>query len=101
MDRFAAGMTARGPTFEADRTTWTGSLHIVDLASPEAAEEFVRDEPYERAGLFREHVVRRFKNLLGRTMWEFPGESPDPRFFVIAHLRGEALPAADFKALPR
>jgi uncharacterized protein YciI len=90
MDRFADGMIARGPTLGADRATWTGSLHIVDLPSADAAREFVEREPYNRAGLFGEHVIRRFKNLLGRTMWEFPGEPVEPRFFVIAQLRDEA-----------
>jgi hypothetical protein len=86
MDGFAAGMTARGPTLGADRATWTGSLHIVDLPNVDAAREFVENEPYNRAGLFERHLIRRFKNLLARTMWEFPEESVDPRFLVIAHL---------------
>jgi uncharacterized protein len=92
MDRFAAGMTARGPTLGPDRETWTGSLHIVDLPTPDAAREFVENEPYNRAGLFEHHTIRRFKNLLGRTMWEFPNGSGEPRFLVIA---------ADAPALPR
>ena len=83
MDRFAEGMTARGPTLAADRETWTGSMHILDLPSAAAAREFVDREPYNRAGLFAHHVIRRFRNLLGRTMWEFPGGSDDPRFLVI------------------
>jgi uncharacterized protein len=106
MDRFADGMIARGPTLAADRATWTGSVHMVNLASAEAAREFVEREPYNCAGLFEHHMIRRFKNLLGRTMWEFPGGSVEPRFFVIAHLRAEAaedaptvLPA-DLTALP-
>ena len=107
MDRFAAGMIARGPTLAADRTTWTGSLHIVDLPSADAAREFVEREPYNRAGLFQEHVVRRFENLLGRTMWQCPHESVDPRFFVIANLRARAgehsppVSRADFPTLPQ
>jgi len=84
MDGFADGMIARGPTLAADRATWTGSLHILDLPSPEAAREFVEREPYNRAGLFERHLVRRFYNLLGRTMWEFPGEADEPRFLVIS-----------------
>jgi uncharacterized protein len=92
MDRFAGGMTARGPTLGRDRETWTGSIHIVDLPSADAAREFVEQEPYNRAGLFEHHMIRRFKNLLGRTMWEFPGGTGDPRFFVIA---------SDFTAPPR
>ena len=85
MDRFADGMIARGPTLAADRELWTGSIHIVDLPSADAAREFVEREPYNGAGLFEHHTIRRFENLLGRTMWESPGGSADPRFFVIAH----------------
>ncbi len=106
MDQFADGMIARGPTLAADRVTWTGSLHIVGLPSSGAAREFVEREPYNRAGLFDDHVIRRFENLLGRTMWDSPQESVDPRFMVIAHLRPEAgddgpASPADFTALPR
>jgi hypothetical protein len=107
MDRFAGGMTARGPTLAPDRATWTGSVHIVDLPSAEAAREFVECEPYNRAGLFEDHVIRRFRNLLGRSMWESPGRSGDPRFLVIAHLtaaagdHAPAVPLPDFTALPR
>jgi hypothetical protein len=84
MDRFARGMIARGPTLAADRETWTGSLHVLELPSPEAAYAFVEREPYNRAGLFEEHLIRRFENRLGRTMWEFAGGSGDPRFLVIS-----------------
>lgn len=107
MDQFADGMIARGPTLAADRATWTGSLHIVDLPSADAAREFVEREPYNRAGLFHDHVIRRFKNVLGRTMWGFPHESVEPRFVVIAHLlapTGEHAPVAtraDFTTVPR
>jgi uncharacterized protein YciI len=95
MDGFADGMTARGPTLAADRATWTGSMHIVDLPSAEAAREFVGREPYNRAGLFEQHTIRRFNNLLGRTMWESAGASDDPRFLVIAHT------LSDFTGLER
>ena len=84
MDGFAGGMTARGPTLADDREQWTGSLHIVDLPSAEAARAFVEREPYNAAGLYDEQVIRRFENLLGRTMWESPKGSDDPRFLVIA-----------------
>jgi len=68
MDGFADGMIARGPTLAADRERWTGSVHIVGLPGTEAARAFVEHEPYNRAGLFEHHIVRRFENLLGRTM---------------------------------
>jgi uncharacterized protein len=95
MDRFADGMVARGPTLGPDRETWTGSLHILGLQGVEAVREFVAHEPYNRAGLFAHHTIRRFENLLGRTMWEFPGASADPRFLVIAN------DGADLATLPR
>ena len=100
MDGFADGMIARGPTLARDRATWTGSVHIVDLVSAEAAREFVEREPYNRAGLLEQHLIRRFKNVLGRTMWEFPGGSDDPRFVVIAHLPAEAGEQAPAGRLP-
>jgi uncharacterized protein len=93
MDGFADDMVARGPTFAADRTTWTGSLHIVDLPSVEAAYEFVEREPYNRAGLFEQHLIRRFENLLGRTMWQGPRMSDDPRFLAIGSARVPRRPA--------
>jgi uncharacterized protein len=89
MDPFAARMIARGPTLADDRDTWTGSLHIVDLPDADAAREFVEREPYNRAGLFESHLIRRFANLLGRSMWDFPGDPVDPRFLLIAHLSTE------------
>jgi uncharacterized protein len=107
MDQFADRMIARGPTLGADRETWTGSIHIVDLASAEAAREFIEREPYNRAGLFDHHIIRRFKNLLGQTMWQSPGASVGPRFFVIAEVAAEAGEHAptvllpNFTALPR
>jgi uncharacterized protein len=94
MDRFADEMVARGPTLAPDRDTWTGSMHIVDLPSAEAAEEFVEREPYNRAGAYAEHLIRRFENLLGRTMWEFQGRSDEPRFLVIAQSPPDLAPAA-------
>jgi uncharacterized protein len=51
MDSFADGMIARGPTLAADRATWTGSVHIVDLPSADAAREFVEREPYNPRGV--------------------------------------------------
>jgi uncharacterized protein YciI len=96
MDRFAGGMTARGPLLGPDRETWAGSLHVVDLPDAEAARAFVAEEPYERAGQFAEHSVWRFTNLLGRTMWEFSGPAEEPRFLVLArdHDPETALPQA-------
>lgn len=97
MDGFADGMIARGPTLAPDRQTWTGSVHIVEVPSADAAREFVERDPYHRAGLFDQHLIRGFTNLLGRTMWEFHAASDEPRFLVIAQ---DAGPRPDLGALP-
>ena len=87
MDRFADSMIARGPTLEAKRETATGSLHVLGLPGVDAAREFVALEPNNLAGVYGEHLVWRFENLLGRSMWEFPGQAGDPRFLVIGRSR--------------
>src|SRR3954452_7733708 len=90
MDRFADDMIARGTLRAADRTTWMGSVHIVDLPGPEEAQAFAEDEPYNRAGLFARHGIRRFEDRLGRAMWGFPGTSCGTRFFVVGHRPADA-----------
>jgi uncharacterized protein YciI len=94
MDRFAASMIARGPTFGTDRETVTGSLHVVGLPSVEAAHEFVAREPNNRAGVYAEHSVWRFENLLGHTMWERPGAADETKFLIIARSHGGPETAA-------
>jgi uncharacterized protein len=91
MDGFAESMIARGPTLGTDRETATGSLHVLGLPSVDAAREFVAREPNNRAGIYAEHSVWRFENLLGRTMWEFSGVAGQPRFLIIARLRRDEI----------
>jgi uncharacterized protein YciI len=99
MDRFAESMIARGPTLDPDREAATGSLHVLALPSVNAAREFVALEPNNRAGVYGEHLVWRFENLLGRSMWEFSGQPGESRFLIIgrSHLSlpvpAETLPA--------
>jgi uncharacterized protein YciI len=83
MERFAESMIARGPTLDTDRETATGSLHILALPTVDAVREFVALEPNNRAGLYGEHLLWRFENLLGRSMWEFSGQPAEPRFLII------------------
>lgn len=84
MDRFARGMVARGPTTADGGRTLTGSVHILDLPGPAAARAFALDEPNYQAGAYRDVLLRRWRDLLGRTMWEYPG-GPEggPRFLVL------------------
>jgi hypothetical protein len=92
MDAFAESMVARGPTFGSDGETVTGSLHVLGLPSVDAAREFVAREPNNRAGVYGEHFIWRFENLLGRTMWEFAGTDDAPKFLVVARTVVEPAP---------
>ncbi|WP_406262199.1 YciI family protein [Actinacidiphila glaucinigra] len=73
MDRYEKEMIARGPTLTAVDGEPTGSVHILDLPDPAAARAFAFDEPGHQAGVYRDVLLRRWRNLLGRTMWDFPG----------------------------
>ncbi|RMB79863.1 YciI family protein [Streptomyces shenzhenensis] len=66
MDRYADELIARGPTFAADggTPTPTGSVHIVDLPDPAAARAFAFGEPNYQAGVHRDVLLRRRRNLL-------------------------------------
>ena len=98
MDAFAQSMIARGPTLGPDRETATGSLHVLGLPGVEAVHEFVAREPNQRAGLYAEHSLWRFEDLLGRTMWEFPcAAEGEPKFLIIARGRGP-VPLASLSA---
>jgi hypothetical protein len=98
MDLFAEQLIARGPTFASDGETPTGSVHIVDLPDPAAARAFAFDEPNYQAGAHRDVLLRRWRNVLGRTMWDFPGgPSGGNRYLVLGLGSG---PAADVDVPP-
>ncbi|MFR9778580.1 YciI family protein [Micromonospora sp. MS34] len=98
MDRYAAEMIARGPTFADDGDTPTGSVHIVDLPDAAAARAFAFDEPNHQAGVYRDVLLRRWHNALGRTMWDFPGgRRGGNRYLVLGLGTG---PAADLAVPP-
>lgn len=90
MDRFAQQMIARGPTLVGD--TATGSVHVVDLPDAAAARAFAFDEPNYQAGVYRDVLLRRWRNALGRTMWDFPGGSTGGNRYLVLGL-GEGQPA--------
>lgn len=99
MDRFQAEMIARGPTLTPDGEIATGSVHIVDLPSVEAARAFVFDEPNYQAGVYRDVLLRRWHNVLGRTMWDYPGGRVESDGFLVIGLGAVAAvappPASD------
>ena len=69
-----------------------GSVHIVDLPDPAAARAFAFDEPGYQAGMYRDAMLRRWRNLLGRTMWQFPpGYTDDRRYLVLGLGAGQPV----------
>ena len=100
MDGFAESMIARGPTLGSDRESATGSLHVLGLPSVDAADELVVREPNYRAGIYAEHSVWRFENLLGRTMWEFAGAVDEPKSLIIARSRRSQMTAPSGGPVP-
>ncbi|MFC8710021.1 YciI family protein [Streptomyces sp. NPDC057197] len=85
MDGYADRMIARGPVFD-EEDTLLGSVHILDLPGPAAARAFAFDEPNYQAGAYRDVLLRRWRNLLGRTMWDFPGGAADGRRYLVIGL---------------
>lgn len=95
MDQYEKEMIARGPTLADDGDTPTGSVHIVDLPDPAAARAFAFDEPNYQAGVYRDVLLRRWRNLLGHTMWDFAGGPADGhRYLVIGLGAGQAADLA-------
>ncbi|MFI6505574.1 YciI family protein [Nonomuraea typhae] len=91
MDGFAEELIARGPTFERGTETASGSVHIADLRDAAAARAFAFDEPNYQAGVYRDVLVRRWRNVLGRTMWDFPGgREGGNRYLVLGLGEGQA-----------
>ncbi|WP_446210903.1 YciI family protein [Micromonospora sp. IBSANI012] len=95
LDRYSREMIARGPTLAGDGDTPTGSVHIVDLPDPAAARVFAFDEPNYQAGVYRDVLLRRWRNALGRTMWDFPGgRTGGNRYLVLGLGAGQAADLA-------
>jgi uncharacterized protein len=91
MGRYAAQMIARGPTLASDGDTPTGSVHIVALPDSAAARAFAFDELGYQAGVYRDVLLRRWRNTLGRTMWDFPGgRTGGNRYLVLGLGTGQA-----------
>ncbi|MFH1806663.1 MAG: YciI family protein [Pseudomonadota bacterium] len=62
-DGFADKIIAAGPTLDPDMEGMNGSVFIIDLESPAAAETFTANDPYAMAGLFESVVIRPFKKV--------------------------------------
>ena len=85
MDGYVSAMTARGPTLADDWVTQTGSMHIVDLPNAEAARVFAYEEPHYKHGVYRDVMVRRWRNVLGGKM-EFAKTDEEMLQKSLAHI---------------
>ena len=99
MDRFAQEMIARGPTVVGADEYPTGSVHILTLSDAAAARTFAFEEPGYQAGVYRDVMLRRWRNDLGRTMWEFPGGAPDGDGYLVLGV-GAARPVGRAPKVP-
>ncbi|WP_034271128.1 YciI family protein [Actinospica robiniae] len=99
MDQYAKELIARGPTLTDDGEAATGSVHVVDLPDAAAARAFAFDEPNYQAGVYRDVLLRRWHNLLGRTMWDFPGGRSGGNRYLVLGL-GTPQPAGSPAAAP-
>ncbi|ACU74737.1 YCII-related protein [Catenulispora acidiphila DSM 44928] len=110
MDGFAQEMIARGPTVEGDDGSDgdggddgapTGSVHILTLPDAAAARTFAFEEPGYQAGVYRDVMLRRWRNDIGRTMWDFPGGAPENDGYLVLALGPAATrPVADTPKVP-
>jgi len=98
MDKHAKTMIARGPAIADDGDTPAGSVHILGLPDPAAARAFAFNEPYYQAGVYRDVLLRRWSNTLGRTMWDFPGGRDGGNRYLVLGLGSG--PAADLAVPP-
>jgi len=61
--RVADRIAFAGPLVDEDGETMAGSLLVIDFADRAAAEAWLRDEPFTRAGVYATSSVRAFHNL--------------------------------------
>lgn len=64
IQRFGKQIVAGGATLTEDGETMTGSFLLVDMPDRGAVEEFLRDDPYVKAGLFERVEVRRWRKVI-------------------------------------
>lgn len=61
LDRNSHLLLACGAKLSDDGEHADGGIYLVDLASREAAEELIAQDPFSQGGLFRDVVVQRWR----------------------------------------
>jgi uncharacterized protein len=61
---FGRQIVAAGATLSDDGAAMTGSFLLVDMADRAAVEEYLRHDPYVKAGLFDRVEIRRWRKVI-------------------------------------
>lgn len=56
---------AGGPLTAEDGETMIGSMLLLNVDTEQAAQDFVANDPYQKAGLFAEVSIHRWKHVIG------------------------------------
>ncbi len=67
LDALGDALVTAGPIMSDDGEKPEGSVLIVDFENREAAENFAAGDPYNKAGLFAEVGIRRWKQVFPKT----------------------------------
>ena len=95
MDRYAGGDDRPRPDPRRRRRHAHRQRAHRRPARSRAARAFAFDEPNYQAGVYRDVLLRRWRNLLGRTMWDFPGgRAGGNRYLVLGLGAGQAADLA-------
>ena len=57
-------LVTAGPMQSDDGEAMIGSLLVIDVADRAAAEDFAKNDPYAKAGLFESVVIKRWKRTI-------------------------------------
>lgn len=61
---FGSKIVAGGATLSDDGEAMTGSFLLIDVADRAAAEDFARNDPFAKAGLFASTEIRRWRKVI-------------------------------------
>ena len=64
LNSFGTKLVAAGATLSDDGESMTGSFLLVDVADRAAAEDFARNDPFAKAGLFATTEIRRWRKVI-------------------------------------
>lgn len=64
LQSFGEQLIAGGATLSDDGESMTGSFLLVDMADHTAVDDFARNDPFAKAGLFERTEIRRWRKVI-------------------------------------